>query len=59
MRGICYTKMGQLDTAISELEQALKLDPQIKNGWFYFSAALFQAGKHEEAIKGIRSISIG
>ena len=51
--------MGQLDTAISELEQALKLDPQIKNGWFYFSAALFQAGKHEEAIKGIRSISIG
>lgn len=48
--------MGELDKAIHDFEEALRLDPSTEDGRVYLAAALFDSGKPDEAFEGVQKI---
>ncbi|HYW68109.1 MAG TPA: tetratricopeptide repeat protein, partial [bacterium] len=53
--GIIYSERGEIDDAIYEYEQAIRLDPDYSKSYLNLGAAFSEAGRNEEAKQAFRS----
>jgi len=43
--------LGELDAAVSKLQEAVRIDPEFFDGWHALGMALMKSGRHAEAIE--------
>ena len=48
-----YSELGDLNSAVEELQSTVKLEPGFARAWYNLAVALFRTGKKQDAISAI------